>query len=36
MVFLTLLAAIITADNTKNDPKLAAITNDQLDEAMIK
>ena len=31
MVFLTLFAAIITADNTKNAPKLAAIGKDQLE-----
>jgi hypothetical protein len=31
MVFLTLLAAIITADKTKNAPKLAAIGKDQLE-----
>ena len=31
MVFLTLFAAKITADNTKNDPKLAAMAVDQLE-----
>ncbi len=36
MVFLTLFAAIITADNTKNAPKLAAIGKDQLDIDAVK
>ena len=36
MVFLTLFAAIITADNTKNDPKLAAIAIAQLEKEMDK
>ena len=36
MVFLTLFAAIITADNTKKAPKLAAIANAQLEKAIDK
>lgn len=36
MVFLTLFAAIITADNTKKAPKLAAIGKDQLETAFAK
>lgn len=32
MVFRTLLAAIITADNTRKEPKLAAIGNAQLEK----
>jgi hypothetical protein len=36
MVFLTLLAAIITADNTKKAPKLDAIGNDQLEVALVR
>ena len=35
MVFLTLLAAIITADNTRKAPKLAAIGKDQLDRELV-
>ena len=31
MVFLSLFAAIITADNTKKEPKLAAIGKDQFE-----
>ena len=36
MVFLTLFAAIITADKTKKEPKLAAIANPQLENAADK
>ena len=36
MVFLTLLAAIITADKTKNEPKLAAIATAQLEKDTVK
>lgn len=36
MVFLTLFAAIITADNTKKAPKLAATGNDQLAIVLVK
>ena len=35
MVFFTLFAAIITADNTKKAPKLAAIGKDQLETALV-
>ena len=34
MVFLTLFAAIITADNTRKEPKLAAIAKAQLEKAI--
>lgn len=36
MVFLTLLAAIITADNTKKAPKLDAIGKDQLETELVR
>ena len=36
MVFLTLLAAIITADNTKKAPKLADIGKDQFETELVK
>ena len=36
MVFLTLLAAIITADNTKKAPKLDANGNDQLEIELVR
>ena len=36
MVFLTLLAAIITADNTKKAPKLAAIGKDHVETELVK
>ena len=36
MVFLTLFAAIITADNTKKAPKLAAIAKDQLEIEFVR
>lgn len=36
MVFLTLFAAIITADSTKNEPKLAAIAIAQFEKARDK
>lgn len=36
MVFLTLFAAIITADKTKNAPVLAAIARAQLEKATVK
>lgn len=36
MVFRTLLAAIITADSTKNDPILAAIAKAQLENIDVK
>ena len=35
MVFLTLFAAIMTADKTKKEPKLAAIGKDQLDIELV-
>jgi hypothetical protein len=36
MVFLTLFAAIITADKTKKAPKLAAIGKDQSDNELVR
>ncbi len=36
MVFLTLFAAIITADNTKKAPKLAAIGKDQFETELVR